>query len=216
MRIALVLRGHYRSFDTTSNSWLNALKGLNYDCYFHTWDLQDSTTPTWHRGEKYALPLYSSSIETLKKFDKDIVIDKQIFTDEDIQNKFIDSPYKAFIYRYESLRNTLKRIPPNTYDIIIVGRYDLLLNPMCLINLNISENEIIIGGIEDTRYYKNLRGTDLLFAFNPNVLHKFNINPYCIDREFNNGEEPFTDFIFKNFNKVSVKWKYENDFIIQR
>lgn len=216
MKIALILRGHYRSFDVTSKRWLNVLKGLDYDCYFHTWDLQDSTTPTWHRGEKYALPLYPSNIELLKKFDKDIVIDKQIFTDEDIQNKFIDAPYKTFIYRYESLVKTLNRIPKDTYDIIIVGRYDLLVKPGCLTNLNISENEIIIGGIEDTKYYKNLRGTDLLFAFNPNDLHKFNINPYCIDAAFNNGEEPFTKFLFENFKKVSLKWNYENDFIIKR
>lgn len=216
MKIALVLRGHYRSFDKTFKAWLNTLKELNYDCYFHTWDLQDSTTPTWNRGEKYALSLYPSNIELLKKFDKDIVIEKQEFTEEDIRHKYINAPYKTFIYRYESLYKTLNRIPPNVYDIIIVGRYDLTIKPGCFDNLKVSENEIIIGGINDNRYHKNLRASDLLFAFKPVDLYKFKINPYDVNTKFTNGEEPFTDFLFNNFKNVILKWKYEHDFVIRR
>jgi len=216
MRIALVLRGHYRSFDKTSKKWLNALKGLNYDCYFHTWDLQDSTTPTWHRGEKYALPLYPSNIELLKKFDKDIVIEKQDFTEEDLQNIYIDSPYKTFVYRYESLYKTLNRILPGKYDIVIVGRYDLELKDNCLSTLTVNKDEIIVSGINNKEFYKEISNTDLLFAFHPENIPLFQVNPYVEQGDFRGGEEPFTKFVFDNFKRVSLKWVYYTDFIIKR
>jgi len=216
MRIALVLRGHYRSFDLTSKSWLSALKGLNYDCYFHTWDLQDSTTPTWHRGEKYALPLYPYNIELLKTFDKDIIIKRQEFTDKDLANKFLDTPYKTFIYRYESLYNTLNRIDMSKYDIVIVGRYDLDLKDNCFSKLVMNKDEIMIGGINDKEYYKELRATDLLFAFHPENILLFQVNPYVEQGDFKRGEEPFTEFLFNKFKKVILKWRYEKDFTIKR
>jgi hypothetical protein len=217
MRIALVLKGHYRSLDKTHKIWLDALKGHNYDCYFHTWDLQDATTPTWYRGEKYALPLYPSNIELLKKFDKDIIIESQTFTEEDIKNIYIDAPYKTFIYRYESLYMTLNRIDVNKYDIVIVGRYDLELKDTCFSEIIINKNEILIGGIKDERYYKGLRATDLLFAFHPENIPLFQVNPYVdIDSFKNGGEEPFTKFLFENFKKISLKWNYETDFNIKR
>jgi len=216
MRIALVLRGHYRSFDTTSKSWLKALKGYDYDCYFHTWDLQDSTTPTWHRGEKYALPLYDRNIELLKKFDANIIIETQSFTEYDIQNKFTDAPYKTFIYRYESLYTTLNRIDASKYDIIIVGRYDLELKENCLSDIRLTKDEILVSGINDKEYYKELRGTDLLFAFHPTNIPLFQINPYIEKHTFKKGEEPFTKFLFDTFKNVSLKWNYEKDFTIKR
>ena len=216
MRIALVLKGHYRSFDKTSKAWLEELKGYKYDCYFHTWDLQDSTTPTWHRGEKYALPLYASNIELLKTLDKDVVIEKQDFTEEDIKNKFIDAPYKTFIYRHESLYKTLNRIDMSKYDIVIVGRYDLELKDNCFSKLVINNDEIMIGGINDKEYYKEVRATDLLFAFHPENIPLFQVNPYVEQGDFKRGEEPFTKFLFNNFKKVTLKWKYEKDFIIKR
>jgi hypothetical protein len=218
MKIALVLRGHYRSFDKTHIIWDNVLKGLDYDCYFHTWDLQDSTTPTWNRGEKYALELYPRNTELLKKYDANIVIEHQEFSNSDISNIYMTAPYKTYLYRYESLKDTLNRIPIDKYDIIIVGRYDLLLNEkgVKFDNLIISDNEILIGAARDDDYYKGLRCTDLLFAFKPKNIPLFEINPYDYELEFKNGEEPFTNFLFNNFKKVSVKWVYGSDFSIKR
>jgi len=167
MKIALVLRGHYRSFDKTHITWDNVLKGLDYDCYFHTWDLQDSTTPTWNRGEKYKFELYPRNIELLKKYDSNIVIEHQEFTNSDISNIYMsNSPYKTYLYRYTSLKDTLNRIPYDKYDIVIVGRYDLLLNEKRINfgNLNISDDEILIGATRDEDYYKALRGTRFTFC----------------------------------------------------
>ena len=218
MKIALVLRGHYRTFDITHISWDNVFKGLDYDCYFHTWDLQDSTTPTWNRGEKYRLELYPRNIELLKKYDPNTVIEHQEFSDSDISIIHISAPYKTYLYRYESLKDTLNRIPYGKYDIVIVGRYDLLLNQkkFSFNNLNISDDEILIGAFKDKKYYKGLRATDLLFAFKPKHIPLFEINPYVSKLEFKYGEEPFTNFLFNNFKKVSVKWTYESDFSIKR
>ena len=217
MRIALVLRGHYRSFDKTSETWLNELKGLDYDSYFHTWDLQDSTTPAWHCGEKHPLPLYPSNIELLKTFDKDVVIDKQEFTEEEIQDKILNAPCKAFMYRYKSLTETLNRIPHGKYDIVIVGRYDLELKNVCLSNIRINEGEILIGGINHNEFYKEIKNTDLLFAFHPNNIPLFQVNPYVdLDRFKMGAEEPFTKFLFDNFKTVSLRWISEEDFVIKR
>ena len=218
MKIAVVLRGHYRSFDTTHVSWDAVLKGLDYDCYFHTWDLQDSTTPTWNRGEKYALELYSRNTEVLKKYDANILIEHQEFTNSDISNIYMTAPYKTYLYRYTSLKDTLNRIPYDKYDIVIVGRYDLLLNEKKIQfnDLIISDDEILIGAAMDKDYYKGLRAIDLLFAFKPKNIPLFEINPYDSKLKFKNGEEPFTKFLFNNFKKVSVKWKYYSDFSIKR
>ena len=217
MKIAFVLRGHYRSFDITSIEWLNTLKEHEYDCYFHTWDLKDCTTPTGWRGEKYALGLYDSNIELLKKFDKDILIEHQVFTKGDLNDITMSSPYKAFMYRYESLRDTLNRIPENKYDLIIVGRYDILMKKRdCFKKLDILDNEIFIGARPDEKYYKSIAATDLLFAFHPKYIKLFNVNPYSKPCNFKFGEEPFTKFLFNNFKNVIVKWKYQDDFIIRR
>jgi len=219
MRIALILRGHYRSFDITSIELKKAIDGLDCDCYFHTWDLQDSETQTWHRGEKYKLKLYDKHIRTLQSFDQSTQIEQQEFNDTELKNIYLMAPYKTFDYRYIELKDTLKRIPINDYEIVIVSRYDLVINKDCLKNLNIEKNEILIGYAETKvvdNYYKNLRATDLLFAFHPSNIHLFNINPYSKDTVFTKAEEPFTKFIFDNFKKVTLKWKYGIDFSILR
>lgn len=214
MKIALVLRGHYRTFDTTSVQWRRALTGISYDCYFHTWNIKDSTLPTVYRKGTYSIELNEKQINTLKSFDPNLVIETQEFTESDISNLYLSTPHKSFIYRYDSLRDTLQRIPQDTYDIVIVGRYDLLIKS--LENLEVSEDEIVIGGTYDNKYHKGIRGNDMIFAFHPKNIPLFTTNPYLETMDFKYGEEPFSDFIYNKFKKVSVKWKYEKDFIIKR
>jgi hypothetical protein len=91
------------------------------------------------------------------------------------------------------------------------------LKDTCLLNLRINKDEIIIGGINHNEYYKELRCTDLLFAFHPSNIPLFQINPYLELSSFKKGgEESFTKFVFDNFKKVSLRWIYEEDFNIRR
>lgn len=219
MKFAIVVRGHYRSFDRTFIELKRALDGLDCNCYFHTWNLLDSETQTWHRGEKYKIKLHDRHIRTLQSFDQTTQIEQQEFNDIELKNIYLMAPYKTFDYRYTALRDTLKRICINQCDIVIVSRYDLTINKDCFKVMNIEPNEIFIGYAETKdvdNYYKNLRATDLLFAFHSSNIHVFNINPYSKDTIFTKAEEPFTKFIFDNFKKVTLKWKYGTDFSILR
>ena len=217
MRIALVLRGHYRTFYKTYTSWREALKDHAYDCYFHTWNLVDFTHQTWHRGEKYSLELYTKYIDHLKSFDPNVVIQIQEFTQDDLNDKYCDIPFKSYKYRYESLKDTLKRINPSNYDMIIVGRYDIDINRDIFKDLSVKENEILIGVHNDQRYYKNISATDILYAFHPKNIGKFmNMPDDYIERKFKYGEESFTDFLYKSFKIITHKWKYSKDYIIRR
>jgi hypothetical protein len=217
MRIALVLRGHYRTFYTTHLSWREALKDHAYDCYFHTWNLVDFTHPTWNRDQRYALELYPIYIDHLKSFDKNVVIEKQIFSEDELNDIYADIPHKAYIYRFESLKDTLQRISLNKYDLVLVGRYDILVNKDLLNNIVISEDEILIGINESQKHYKNISATDILYAFHPKNIDKFmNMPDDYIERKFKFGEESFTDFLYKSFKKVTHQWKYSKDYIIRR
>jgi hypothetical protein len=217
MRIALVLRGHYRSFYKTHTSWKEALKNQIYASYFHTWNLVDFTHPTWHRGEKYSLELYPKYIDHLKSFDPNVVIQIQEFTQDDLNDIYCDIPFKSYKYRYESLKDTLKRINPNNYDIILVGRYDIDINRNIFKGLSVKEDEILIGAYNDLNYYKNMSATDIIFAFHPKNIHYFMNEPDDFTRRnFKRGEEWFTDFLYKSFKTVTHKWKYTKDFIIRR
>lgn len=217
MRIALVLRGHYRTFYKTHTSWREALKNYSYDCYFHTWNLVDCTHPTWNRDQRYALELYPIYIDHLKSFDNDVVIEKQIFSEDELNDIYADIPHKAYIYRFESLKDTLQRIPLNKYDLVLVGRYDILVNKDLLNNIVISEDEILIGINESQKHYKNISATDILYAFHPKNIDKFmNMPDDYIERKFKYGEESFTDFLYKSFKKVTHQWKYSMDYIIRR
>jgi len=214
MKVALVLRGHYRTFDITSVQWKRALTGISYDCYFHTWNIKDSTVPTVYRKGTYSIELNENQINTLKSFDPNLVIETQEFTESDISNLYLSTPHKSFTYRSESLYDTLKRIPQNKYDIVIVGRYDLIIKKFE--NLKVSEDEILIGAAYDSKYDRGIRANDMLFAFHPKNIPLFRINPYLEIMDFKYGEEPFTGFLYTNFKKVSIKWIYEKDFIIKR
>ena len=44
MRIALLLQGHFRTFEKTHQTWINALEDCEYDCYFTTWNIIDANT----------------------------------------------------------------------------------------------------------------------------------------------------------------------------
>ena len=217
MRIALVLRGHYRSFDKVEESWIKSLEGCNYTCFFHTWNTIDSTTKSWCKDPEKSIELSNDKIIKLKNWDPKLEIELQEYSQEEINDIYATATFKSYYYKYLSLKKTLNRINKDDFDIIIVGRYDLILNNISFKNININKNEILIGARDDNRFLHNLATSDALFAFNALDKDKFNEAPIDFnERKFKYSEECYVDFFYKNFNIVNHIWKQQKDFDIQR
>lgn len=218
-KIALVLRGHYRSFSNTYQSWKDSLQDCDFTCYFHTWDITEARTRTWYCSERTSRELNPEELELLRSFDPSICIESQTYTKSELEDIYTTAPHKSFVYRFTSLRDTLHRIAneKEKYDMIVVGRYDVLLRNIKWKNVSVKENEITIGGRNSEFFYKNVGASDVLFAFHPSRIDRFDTPPSDYStRKFRNAEEPFTDFCYKSFVKVHHMWHYDRDFIIAR
>lgn len=219
MKIALILRGHYRTFEKVQESWKSALTNCDYDCFFHTWNTIDSTTKSWCKEAQDSIQLDNNKINILKLWDANVIIDQQTYTNDELTDIYATATYKSYIYKFESLKKILDRIDETKYDIILVGRYDLILLNINFINdLEINQGEIFIGARgSDNRFIYNLATSDCLFAFNSKDKIKFYTIPTdYIDRKFNYSEEAYVDFYYKSFNKVTHKWHQQTHFDIQR
>ena len=225
MRIALLLQGHFRTFEKTHQTWINALEDCEYDCYFTTWNIIDANTKSWHSDANNIQPeLTNSQIDLLKLYDPNVTIEKQEYTEEEINDIYPHSPYKSHIYKFEALKKTLLRIESfkeeREYDMIICGRFDLEIKSIKFKNLTIEKDEIKFGGnirLDNENYQHNLGATDLLYIFHPIKKEIFyNLSDSLINRKFTHGEDFMTELFFSNFNKVNHLFMYERDFEIIR
>jgi hypothetical protein len=224
MRIALLLQGHFRTFENTHQSWISALDGCEYDCYFTTWNIIDANTKSWHSDVNENIPeLNISQISLLKSYDPNVTIEKQEFTEEEKNDLYAFSPYKTLVYKFEALKKTLLRIElsKKEYDIIICGRFDIEIKFIKFKDINIiKKDEIIIGGriiSEKDIYIHNLSGNDILYIFHPSKKEVFyNLPNGLINRKFTYAEECVTDLFFSNFNIINHLYLYEKDFNIIR
>jgi hypothetical protein len=217
MKIALLLRGHYHTFEKVLDSWKAALDGCEYTCFFHTWSTVDSTTELWCKNYSESVNLLSDQINILKSWDPNLEIEIQEFSKEELIDIYATAPHKTYEYKFLSFKNTLNRIDKNKFDIIIVGRYDLILNNISFKDLVINENELLLGGRKDNRFVHNLATSDALFAFRADEKDKFNEKPLdLIERKYRYSEECYNDFFYKSFNSVCHKWNQNTDFDIQR
>jgi hypothetical protein len=226
MRIALLLQGHFRSFENTHQSWINALEDCEYDCYFTTWNIIDANTKSWHSDANENQPeLTSSQINLLKSYDPNVTINSQEFTKEEKNDIYASSPYKTHIYKFEVLKNTLQRIESlkeeKEYDMIICGRFDIEIKSIKFKDINmINKDEIIFGGRIDSekdKYLHNLSATDLIYIFHPSRKEIFyNLPIGLINRRFFYAEDYMTELFFSNFIKVIHAYTYGKDFNIIR
>ena len=219
MKIAFILRGHFRTFEKVQELWKHSLNNCNYDCFFHTWNTIDSTTKSWCKDPKDSELLTDNKLSILKSWDPNIVVEHQFYTDDELNDIYATATYKSYIYKFNSLKETLDRIDESKYDIILVGRYDLIIKNVNFINdLCINPNEIFIGARgNDNRFLYGLATSDCLFAFNSKDKYKFyNMPNDYIDRKFTYSEEAYVDFYYKSFDKVTHKWHQQTHFDIQR
>ena len=221
MRIALVLRGHYRSFEKHHSMWKDALDGCEYDCFFHTWDTRDTINQAWSRRYIIDPPkLESSHIDILKKWDPNLVIESQEFTSEDHKQIYASwTPHKALVYRINSLLTTLKRINKENYDMIIIGRYDLTVSSnLRFKDITVTPGELEMGArVCAGTILGGVAGTSELIAFHSSDVDKF-YNPLdnADPAKYTNCEEWFTEIYLKIFKKMNHRWHWGKDFDISR
>lgn len=222
MKIAVCLLGHYRSFDRVSACWDRLKVKYNIDFYISTWDCVDSNTKSWHtNGGNALIPLSELQIKNLKRFDCDVIIDSQSWTDEERTDIYLGVPIKLFEYRFQMYNNVVKRIQESgrKYDLVVFSRLDIALADLDFVP--VPEGTIHIGYRTDTKYSYSLAASDIFFA-----IHFDNIglmtDPHIgirKARENNLYEMPenyANDFYYTKWVAVVPTWKYNVDFAIVR
>lgn len=213
MRVALVLTGHFRTFEQTHTYWRTALEGCEYDVYCSTWDTINSNTISWHTRQPNNTHAYltQEQIDLLRSFDPLVYIGHQEYTQEELNDIRLDCTSKSNIYRYESLCNTLKRIDPTKYDIIVVGRYDLRIKDIFFKDICLEEDEIQCSGVYyGDKFVRKYANTDTLYVFRPIKKEVFNnlfeIYENATQKNLKYPEEVFSELFYTFFSKVTVQW----------
>ena len=222
-RTALVLKGHFRTFQQTSPIWKEKLKHLDYDCFFHTWDTVDTPTRSWHQiiktKSKY---LTEEDIILLREWDPNVLIESQTFTHEEEHDIYCGMPHKVYLYTCSALMSCLSRIDPSKYGNIIVCRFDVDVSNMYNFENIISpQGAIYIGyiGINNFDICNTKMCYDILFRFNSADIHQFQVLKEMIVGRTVYGtypEVPFIEFIQTHFENVVRTWRYGKEFGILR
>ena len=217
----VILKGHYRTFDTTHTSWDTSLSGCNYKMYLHTWDKQNSESSSWHDPGKSSQPLTETQIQLLKSYDRDIQIENQKWTEtEKTANLLINTPFKSYLFYWQSIFSCLNRIQEES-KYILICRYDIQIN-IDLKTIQCEEGEIIIGyshsannnfpfGMSDILYCIHYKDKHKLQSI-PEMLYQWKENP----SKYQLPEDYFSDFILTNWKKVTRKWLHRKDFLLVR
>ena len=139
MRIGLVLFGHLRSFRSTNDSYKQFLITLrqagDVDVFCHTWDIEESVTPSWWKEHKENAPPPATveEKEIVARYQpKAFQIEPSINFDEPDFNIKMGTPLVGMISMLYSQRKAfelLKKYEQTSnirYDVVIKTRYDLL------------------------------------------------------------------------------------------
>lgn len=216
MKVLVILHGHYRSFDSTIQSWVNALENCEYEFRFSTYDEIDHNTRCWWHGDRDASPFLSDAqIEHLKKYDPNVEIKKQEFSEHERNDIYAQNPLKTYYYRFNAIKQILENVDESKYDMIVISRFDILIKSIKFSDISVNINEVKIGARRDPAFCHDLAASDMLCAFHPKNKSLF-YNPPAdlIERKFWAGEECWTDFYVKNFETVYLPWIYDVNFEI--
>lgn len=223
MKLAVILFGHYRTFDKHVEYW----RGIDADFYISTWDTLDSMTPVCWKGASSTSPrLTQSQIDTLHSFDKNCVIGKQEYTHDEMSDLLAGTgaPFKSFLYRYHCILHGVYRIQESgiEYDTVLITRPDIRL---CKPIRTPASNEIHISYRTAWHYTKGIAATDVVYVISGSDLHKFSWIPHTLyewkddPHKYCNPtacESQFTDYIYQNWDTVTKMFEYDTDFFIDR
>lgn len=228
VKIAVIIIGHFRTFDKNYDSLLKELKNksLEYDFFLHTWSTQNATTSSWHNMLDPPQDLTSSQISLLQSLDPDVEIKKQEFSEAELSDTICNKPCKAICYLFQALQKCLKRVEKaeilskSNYDYILVTRYDVSCNNLQLDKIKIRSNEICIGWRFCEGYIESLVASDIIFMFNSKESSKFilDFDTYLQThkKEIKTPEEIYTLFFRDNFKTISREWEYNSEIVIIR
>jgi hypothetical protein len=220
MRIAVVLWGHFRSFESVRSSWIHALEGMDVDFYLYTWDTQDSCTASWHKGYSTDSPqLSNEQIQLLRIWDESAVVDVQSWTEEERKDSY---PYIVG-YWIRSLLHCIDRIRKSrtTYDTIICGRFDVDVSGICFSKHRAVKGTIALGYHPNMSVYQGALVCDVLYAFHPEDINQLeNVCTYAMTKRWKRtqfyAEHEFYDAISTYFDTVEFPWVLGRDFKIKR
>lgn len=230
VKLAVIIIGHFRSFEKTYKSLLSELQdeNIDYDLFLHTWSTQNAITKSWHNILESPKDLSPEQISLLQSLDPNVEIETQVFSPEELSDIINKKPCKAVVYLFKALQKCLKRVElknnsqDHKYDYILVTRYDVFHKNLGLSKLKIRSNEICIG--HRTKYSEgyidSLLANDIIFSFRSEDISKFYIDfeNYINDkkRQIKIVEEIYTLFFKENFRIVSREWEYDLEFFIVR
>jgi hypothetical protein len=221
--INVLMRGHFRTFNSTSKSWEKALSSCIHEVYLHTWDTVDSDTKTWYSNTgANTSKLLKEDVELLRRFDGGCVIEGQVWTEEERQAIVLARPFKTFLYYWQGIHSCINRIRRES-KYILIGRYDVSVE-IDFSSVSCEEDEIVIGymyrvpskpfaySMTDVVFLINTKDKNKLLDIPPNILElerKANAN-------YKWAEDPITDFFYTRWKKVTPKWFGTKDFTIVR
>ena len=216
MRVAVVLLGHFRSFECTRQSWIVALDGLEVDFYLYTWDTIDSCTRSWHKDENAHSPrLTCIQIQLLREWDNTATVDTQIWSEENSTY-----PYPRIMeYWNRALVNCIQRIRRShrSYTTIICGRFDIDVSTIRFKDIGSTKGTICLGYHPSMFVPRGIHVCDILYTIHPDDIDQLEL--VCVDimaHRYNKPQRPehrFYDVVCDHFSVVDHKW---NDFRIIR
>jgi hypothetical protein len=218
MKLAVVMFGHYRTFDQHVNFW----RGVDADFYISTWDTLDSTSKTWHKPASASIPLTTKQIDTLKSFDPHCYIGTQEWDDNETLELFGFMPFKSILYKYECILRCVQRIVDSKiqYDTVLFIRPDIQIKNLNN-TLDSSPEEIRIGFAVSSMKYQ-MGGTDLIYAIHYSDLGKFAAIPETLwewkndPKKYTYSEEHFTEYLHRKWKRVLGSCESPHSFIVNR
>ena len=223
LKLNVILRGHFRTFPKTYQSWERVLAGCTHKVYMHTWDTVDSDTQTWYNNKNSnTSPLTQADIDLLHTFDKKCVIQKQIMTENDKKQIILSRPFKTFLYYWHSIHSCILRMTHES-EYILIGRYDISVH-MDLKDITCEEDEIVIGCTKRIPPEPFLYATsDIIFLIHYKDRHKLLQMPQNIldllkkpNYAYEIAEDPVVDFFMRSWKKITPKWIGSKDYKIVR
>ena len=232
MKIAVIIYGHMRSFEFCfPNLHKFLLKPLNPDVFIHTWSLNESSTPSWHKSHRKNIHKINFESIISRYNPTSFIIENQPSIESSF-NKVVDGVnFFGFNCMYHSLSkaNSLKQTEEVKrgckYDIVVKIRPDILINKPIPFNFKtfVSDNDVYIAGnkkngAEDSIYgYAAVDILNISSSTSMDIICNLSYYVYEFFNSANAKQNGFSNFILKQKLKpIMLEYAYNKDWQIIR
>jgi len=232
MKIALIIYGHMRSFESCfPNLDRFLLKPFKPDIFIHTWSVNESTTASWHKS--HIKNINKINIETIKSLynPTSFIIENQPCIESSF-NKVVDGVnFFGFNCMYHSLSkaNSLKQTKEAKmgykYDIVIKIRPDILIKKPIPFDFKmpILNKNVYIAGNKKSMTDNSIHSyaaIDILNIASSSSMDTICNLSYYVYEFFNTSnakQNGFANFILKQkLNPIMIDYNYNQDWEIIR